>query len=162
MSAGKYLYAIYSTTCYLKMVGDMKYTECAALDELLDDIFKDNVCKEMIIDLSDTDWLDSTNLGLLAKISRYSLKNHQAKPLLFSQKEDINQLLDNMGFGNFFQIIDKIDESQLQLQELNEVHKCRQSMKKIMLDAHENLIEMNSENKEKFKNVIDVLRSSLS
>ena len=162
MSAGKYLYGVYDTTCYLKMVGDMKYTECAALDDFLDEMLEEKTCNEVIIDLSDADWLDSTNLGLLAKISRYSLKNHNKKPLLFSIKSDLNQLLDNMGFNNFFQIIDKLEEKNYELHEMEAIHKSRQSMKKIMLDAHESLIELSDENKEKFKNVIEILRSSLS
>ena len=86
MPAGKYLYGVYDTTCYLKMVGDMKYTECAVLDDFLDEMLEEKTCNEVIIDLSDADWLDSTNLGLLAKISRYSLKNNKKKPLLFSTK----------------------------------------------------------------------------
>jgi len=144
------------------MVGDLKYTECASLDEFLDEMLGEKKVEEVIIDLSDADWLDSTNLGLLAKISRYSIKNHNKKPVLFSINDDLNQLLDNMGFNNFFNLINKLDEQKYQLQEMEAVQKSRQSMKKIMLEAHESLIELSDENKEKFKNVVEVLRSSLS
>ena len=161
MAPGKYLYGIYNTTCYLKMVGDMKYTECVSLDDFLDKMLKEKVFKDVIIDLSDASWLDSTNLGLLAKISRYTLSNYDKKPILYSTDEDINQLLDNMGFNNFFNIINKLEKKNLDYNELESLKACRQGMKKIILEAHENLIELSDENKKRFKNIVNVLRSGL-
>ncbi len=161
MSAGKYLYGMFEDVCFIKMVGDMKYTECATFDEFLENHFAAGGCPKIILDLSDTIWMDSTVLGLIAKISRHTIAKYNTKPLIYSTNEDLNLLLKNMGFDNYFHVVERPEHITDDLKELEIVTKSSLEMKKIMLEAHESLIELSEDNKKKFSNVVAILKSSL-
>ena len=161
MASGKYLFGMIDNLCYLKMVGDMKYTHSGVLDDFLENLMKNESCSGVVIDLSDTEWIDSTNLGLIAKFARLTHKKSLEKPILFSTNQNLNTLLTNMGFNSYFHLIDHLDENQLELEEMQQMKQSSQEMKKIMLEAHEHLIEMSPENEKKFKNVVNILKNSI-
>src|SRR5690554_7317572 len=102
MHTGKLLSAKSQHTFILKLVGDVRLTLCCTLDKLLERIFADKEINSFIIDLSQTENLDSTTLGLLAKIAVQASSNGLAQPSIISPNQDITLLLESMGFRQYF------------------------------------------------------------
>jgi anti-anti-sigma regulatory factor len=69
MSSGKIQFAEQSGTFVLKFVGEVRLTLCSALDTTIERIFTALNFSAIVIDLTETRSIDSTTLGLLAKLS---------------------------------------------------------------------------------------------
>jgi anti-anti-sigma regulatory factor len=157
MQTGKLLSAKSQHTYILKLVGDVRLTLCCTLDKLFERIFNDREINSIVIDLSQTDNLDSTTLGLLAKIAvRASLKG-LSQPSIISSNRDITLLLDSMGFQQYFLILDRPLTSCEQLQEVPQLAGSEAHIRAQVLDAHRTLMSMNEHNKEAFKSVVQAL-----
>jgi hypothetical protein len=60
-----------------------------------------------VIDLTETRSIDSTTLGLLAKLSILSRQKVGLLPTVVTTHEDITRLLQSMGFDQVFNIVDR-------------------------------------------------------
>ena len=70
MSTGRIQFAEQDGTFVLKFVGEVRLTLCSALDATIEKIFTAMNFNAIVIDLTETRSIDSTTLGLLAKLSR--------------------------------------------------------------------------------------------
>ncbi len=69
MSTGRIQFAEQDGTFVLKFVGEVRLTLCSALDATIERIFTALNFSAIVIDLTETRSIDSTTLGLLAKLS---------------------------------------------------------------------------------------------
>lgn len=69
MAAGRVLVAMHQEAWVVKMVGDVRMTLCNTIDYCLQKMFDDSKFQTVIVDLTETEGIDSTSLGLLAKLS---------------------------------------------------------------------------------------------
>src|SRR5690606_41546782 len=105
MTSGRIQFAAAESTFILKFIGDVRLTLCAALDAYIEKIFSSLNFSCIVIDLTETDNIDSTSLGLLAKLSILSRDRVGLLPTLVSTHEDMNRLLQSMGFDQIFNIM---------------------------------------------------------
>jgi anti-anti-sigma factor len=96
MEPGKYLYARHHDICFLKFTGHITYTTSPDLDRFLVGLFGKPDFLNILVDLSETSGIDSTNLGLLARIARFTLDQLGKKTVVVSTRPDINRVLDTM------------------------------------------------------------------
>jgi anti-anti-sigma factor len=134
---------------------------CPDLDKFITLIFGKNTIENIIIDLSETEYLDSTCLGLLAKMANYLLNTRDKKPTIISNKENINHILKGVGFNKVFHIIKRYPQN---IDELNKISIDKKDnldtdMGKMIMDAHEALFDLNEKNKETFKDVVEIFRN---
>ena len=80
MSPGKIEVANQQGTYVIKLSGDVRLNLCSALESYLDNMFLDNDFEAVFVDLTDAEGVDSTTLGLLAKISIVSQANFGFMP----------------------------------------------------------------------------------
>jgi anti-anti-sigma regulatory factor len=78
---------------------------CSGFNAILDETFTNMRLTSYIIDLRDANYLDSTSLGLIAKIARHTHLNSLPRPSIFSTNENINEILNSMGFDGIFLIL---------------------------------------------------------
>ena len=104
-NTGKALYAIHQGTYVLKLIGEIRVPICATLDNFIENMFRDKQLNSVLIDLSKTQIIDSTALGLLAKIAIQTRKRFKRKPLIISTEPDVTRILDTMGFEKVFNIV---------------------------------------------------------
>ena len=62
----RFLYARRADTYCFKLTGHITYAESPAFSMFVDNLLESGVCNEIIIELSECVYLDSTNLGILA------------------------------------------------------------------------------------------------
>lgn len=160
MQPGKILYAEHQGTYVLKLIGDVRVTLCAALDEFLEQMFSHPKFTSVLIDLTETEGIDSTTLGILAKLSIQAKKRYNQTPVIYSTHADITRILVSMGFDDVFDIRDVVSD---ELPDLGELPLCEQSaeqMREKVLEAHRILVGLNAENKLKFHELIESLEAS--
>lgn len=160
MNPGKILVAKETGVYVLKLFGDVRLTLCTALDACLNDIVADPDLEAVYIDLTDAQGIDSTTFGFLAKISIMTTRHFDWQPTIVSTNEDITRILLSMRFDELFTIVDMpLDEfaslRQLQCQKMSE-----SDAKDKVLEAHKILMQLNEQNREKFKELVTMLEAS--
>ncbi len=154
-------YAHAGRRCVLQLTGDIRHPVSSVVETIVDEFLQAGDAPEVVIDLTGTAFIDSTNLGLLAKVARESWRRGQEPPILVSPNPDINAVLDSMGFGHAFRIVPEHEATAVELHDVptpddySDPHKARR-----ILEAHEALIDLDEKNRQTFQSVVDVLRRS--
>ncbi|MFT0213179.1 anti-sigma factor antagonist RssC [Pseudomonas sp. F1_0610] len=157
MSSGKIQFAEQGFAFVLKFTGDVRLNLCTSLNETIQQIINTHNFKSIIIDLTETDSIDSTTLGLLAKLSILSKVKFGYLPTLVSLNPDINRLLDSMGFYQVFNIVHTNGPCVNCLDDLPEQNQSEEDVKKRVLEAHKILMSLNDSNQEAFKDLVSAL-----
>lgn len=144
----------------IRLLGDVRYTISATFKAFLETLFHDPKVTNIIVDLSGTSNIDSTNLGLLAKVATHSHKHLHHKSLLVSDNSDVNQVLHSVGFDRVFVLTDHYDMPATELAELAPEEASREQLADVLLDAHRTLAGMNDNNKAMFADVVRSLEAS--
>ncbi|MBI9099275.1 MAG: anti-sigma factor antagonist [Spirochaetaceae bacterium] len=161
MNEGKYQFAENDNFYLIKMSGNLKYTASGGFDIFIENIFQKINNKAVVIDLTDAEYLDSTNLGILAKISDKMLTKFNKKTTIISSNTDITILLSNIGFDDYFIILDEGPDTSTVLSDISEMVTGNRSMALMMLEAHKSLMELNDKNKNVFSSVVDLLEKEV-
>ena len=156
-NTGKALYAVHQGTYVLKLIGDIRVPICATLDGFIENLFHDTQLNSVLIDLSETHVIDSTALGLLAKIAIQSRKRLNQKPCIISTRPDISRVLDSMGFEKVFNIVHEAPVKSPQMSEVPSIPCSQGDACTKVLEAHRILMEMNEKNRETFRDVVAAL-----
>lgn len=157
MDAGKILVAESQGIYIVKFIGDVRLNLCSTLDQYTDHMFTDEGFKTVIIDLTETQCIDSTSLGQLAKISILYKEKFGQLPTIISTNEDINRILNSMGFDQVFYIVNELVSKVEYLDELPTQTVDEDEMRERVLEAHKLLMEMNDSNREAFQDLVDSL-----
>jgi|TARA_R110000782_G_scaffold119318_1_gene210018 anti-anti-sigma factor len=160
MTTGKIQFAESEGTFVLKFIGDVRLTLCAALDAYIEKIFSVLTFNAIIIDLTETDGIDSTSLGLLAKLSILSRQKVGFLPTLVSTQDDMNRLLQSMGFDQVFNIVSQLTPTATELEDLPGQELSEELVKDKVLEAHRILMNLNEHNREAFRDLVSALESS--
>ena len=102
----KYLFAEQNKTLIVKLVGKITYENCVSFKKFTDKVLYDCFYKSIIVDLTETDHIDSTNLGIVAKLGIYALETSKQKSLLLTKDNNIAQIVYGTGFKDLFKIIE--------------------------------------------------------
>ena len=160
MDNAKILHASQNGIHVLRFVGDIRYTLGHTLDRFLDELFAGPTPEGFVIDLSATDCIDSTNLGLLVRIAR-EMDNHGApRVTLISNRPDINAVLTSMALDEVFDIVSRVPAPIGGGQELPRRQADRKSLSRTLLKAHRALMELNEHNEEVFRDVVAQLEQT--
>lgn len=157
MQPGKIWVADHDGVYVIKMEGDVRLTLCISFDDFIESMFgRDDFCS-IIFDLRAADLVDSTTLGLMAKISILAEKRKHLRPAILSNQAGMNRLLDSMGFGEIFDIIEEAPSgiSEAVCLEERDGDECQTRQK--VLEAHRVLMELNEKNRETFKDLVQSL-----
>lgn len=157
MFSGRILYAVHNGTYVIKLCGDVRVPMCTSLDGFLEKMFADTDLNSVLVDLTRTDTIDSTALGLIAKIAVFLRERRDRKPVILSTNPDVNRVLYSMGFDRVFIILESAVRDDQSLDELPEVEPSQQELTRSVIEAHRVLMGMNEKNKETFRNLVDAL-----
>ena len=160
MTPGRILVANGDGTCLLKLVGDVRLSLGAAFDEYVERLFANSKLRSVLVDLSATDGIDSTSLGVLARLAVRTRERLGCIPTLVSTRQDITRILTTMGFDDIFHIVKEPLEDERQLGELPSSDLSLEEMRRRVLTAHRNLMAMNDDNRERFQDLVATLESS--
>ncbi|MFP4417623.1 MAG: STAS domain-containing protein [Fibrobacterota bacterium] len=157
MKEGKFLFTIFEKICVIKPVGNINYTISQEFDTFLRQVFTDSSIHSFIIDMRETEYIDSTNLGLLARIQEHSLSRLHTRVTIISTNPFITEILTNLGFDRIFDMITEAPSINDCMHEVPHEECCREKVAPIMLKAHRYLMSINEKNRQMFRNVVNYL-----
>ena len=161
MHSGRIWVADHQGVFVIRMEGDVRLTLCISFDDFISDMFARSDLCSAVFDLSEAVGIDSTTLGLMAKIAILSSQESLPKPLVVAPSPGIQRLLLSMGFDEIFNIVDQFELSQSEAfvpleEDAADEHLARQKI----LEAHKTLMSLNDKNRETFMDLIKSLEHS--
>ena len=159
MAQDSILFAENDGVCFIKFIGSIQYTISSGFDKLVTHIIKSTSIKKAIFDVTQATHIDSTNLGLMARIAGPLIERYNHKPVIICDNADINTLFLSMGFEHAFIIVKKLDIVQPELFELPAEEQDRAEQLEMLTKAHRTLMEMNDKNNETFKTVVEMFEN---
>lgn len=159
MSTGKIFVAGEQGNYLIKFIGDVRVTLCGSLNRYIDRIFGSSDVKKVVVDLLEADGLDSTTLGLMAKLGLHCRKEYSVDVQVFCQNPSILRTLDCMGFDELFDIYQEVPNITAKLQSITSVNPEVDEIRKQVLEAHKLLVQLNPKNSSEFTDLIRALES---
>ena len=104
MKSGKILATEFNKIPVLKLAGDVRVLMSYTIDNYFTSLYNRAILEAMIVDLSETTGIDSTALGLLAKMAIQLRNRFNVKPSIISTNQDITKILKGMSFDIIFDI----------------------------------------------------------
>lgn len=156
------LFANRDNCCYFKLCGELRYTNATGMDDLIERLFSASItCGQVVIDLNQATFIDSTYIGLLASLARYCQQHQLPQPTLFSTQPEINELLFGLCLDQAFQIVQQPTDHTMDMTSIAAKTYSEQQQGRMILRAHEALINLNDNNKTEFQPVVDLLKQQL-
>lgn len=157
MSKCKILQAECSGVYVLKLVGEVRLNLCSTIDSAIEAMTSDPNFASIVVDLSETTLIDSTTLGLLARLAIQAKQRSHFLPSIISTNPDITRVIETMGFENVYLILREPAENNQQLTELSPQDITEEELRKNVLCAHKVLMDLNEHNREQFKDLVATL-----
>ena len=156
----------------LRYFGDVNYILAPGIQRFVDHLVDDGSISGMVFDLTCAQSLDSTNLGLMARVNERLLNVGAANSVIISGNEDIDVVLCSMGFDQTFDLVPsggpKVESPRISVApdarveaieaELPSANDLRQTM----LEAHRALIRLSEAGRLEFEPVVQCLESDLA
>ncbi len=161
MSKCKILQAERSGVYVLKLVGEVRLNLCSTIDAAIEAMTSDPDFASIVVDLSETTLIDSTTLGLLARLAIQAKQKSHFLPSIISTNPDITRIITTMGFENVYLILKEPAESNQQLTELAQQDITEEELRTNVLNAHKVLMNLNEHNHEQFKDLVATLEGDV-
>lgn len=139
--------------------GDVRLTLCKAMDDYVERVLRNPCIRSIVVDLSETENIDSTSLGLLAKLSIESTRRFGYRPTLVSTRADITRILEAMGLDDVFNLVEQPLEHEEQLGDLPPCAATEEQVRARVLEAHRTLMSLNERNRVAFQDLVAELES---
>lgn len=158
--SGKILVADRHGTFVIKLVGDVRVTLCVAFDDYLSQMLVPGKFHSVIIDLCDAQGIDSTTLGLLAKVAIQAAQQFDYTPTIISTNPGITRLIESMGFDSVFDIRTEAIQTDECLYALQMVDCSEDAVRDKVIEAHRLLMGLSDENHAKFSELVTSLENT--
>lgn len=163
---GQVFYHKSNATFALKLIGDVRLTWCVTLEKFcaesmtesrLNNDASSQAVTTVFIDLTESENLDSTTLGILAKLGMMMKKDFGISPKLYSVSEAIGRLIQTMGFAQVFQLEKCLPPESLEYQLLDLLECDDDDVADTVLEAHQTLSNIHEGNRLEFESLIETL-----
>lgn len=154
MSNGQILHGSHNGVEVLRYRGDVRHTLCVALDRYLQQLLQRTDIQGFVVDLTEVLSIDSTNLGMLARLARAMKKAGLPNVTLISNQPDINELLEAVGFDQEFDIVETLDTTLDAVAEIPSPESENPTSSRLLLEAHRALMRLNEVNRTRFRDVV--------
>lgn len=141
----------------IRFEGDVRLTLCTSIDDYFQRMFDDPAFVSVWVDLCGAEGLDSTTLGLLAKLALTVKERFGFQPAIFSCDPGINRLIKSMGFQQLFDLREEVCGAPEETKEIPMVEGSESEVKEKVIEAHKILMELTPENRARFKDLLSVL-----
>lgn len=142
----------------IRLEGRITFALAPAFTDFIGHIFARDDWKGIIVDLTATTSIDSTNLGLLAKIARLLRQRRDQSLVVISANERINATLHSVGLERLMTIVPPAGPAiGGGLADLPPGDASRDAQTRVILEAHRELMALNEKNAAQFRTVVEYL-----
>lgn len=139
----------------IRFQGDVRLSLCTTLDDLIERLFADCQPTHFVLDLGPATNVDSTCLGLIAKLGIESERRLSRQPQLYCTNADVQSQLDSLGLMPLFEPCaaapDAIDVP-VSLSPCAPV-----DAQPVVLEAHRILMDLQPSNQGRFQDLVRAL-----
>lgn len=144
---------------YIKFIGTVRYSHCGGLESYIDKIFIDPAdIDAIVVDLEDAEILDSTALGLLARVAIEFRKSSDSRPIIFLKQSELHNIIKRVCFDQVFELV--FDDPKVAASEMTELVDANQDEHKTLkrvVEAHRYLAKINKENEQLYTDITSVI-----
>ena len=158
MARGRFLVGEHDGVYVLRLTGDVRVTLGAAIDGYLERMFSDEAFQSVLVDLCAAEGIDSTTLGILAKLSLQAERRFHFKPTLLCTRRDLLRQLEVMGFDDIF-VIRQESAASVGLLEVPADRSSDEEERLRVLEAHRTLMALNADNEKAFAELVHALEA---
>ena len=146
----------------LRYFGRVDYMLATSINRFADRLLEKGGVGGLIFDLTEAENLDSTNLGLLARIAERVRSAGGGKSVIVSTSDNINCVLRSMSFDQIFEIVtDPTDFSADGADAIEPEPQSQEELLNVMLDAHRTLVALSDADRLQFQDVVACLEAEL-
>ena len=156
---GKILFAEQDGVHVLKFIGEVRLTLGPTISTFLAKLESCDHFQSMIIDLSETETIDSTALGLIAKIGICTREYFDSRASIVSPREDITRILSSMAMEQVCVVTSGVVSDASGLREFPTEITSEEVMRDQVLDAHKTLMALGDQNSDKFQDLVEALEN---
>jgi anti-anti-sigma factor len=155
------------STSVLKLAGPVRFVAAQALRHFVDELIAGVDDGGVLIDLSEVEVIDSTGMGLLARIGRTSLQRLGRRAMIACPDNDVATCLRSVAFDELFLMLEAypFEDDVVAFTEVPLDALCGNSAEldlgRIILDAHRDLASVSERNLEAYREVIAALEAEL-
>ncbi|MDG1065792.1 MAG: STAS domain-containing protein [Luminiphilus sp.] len=142
----------------LKLQGDVRLVMCTALDEYFERMFAEPDFLSVWVDVTEATGLDSTTLGMLAKLAISTEARFGFKPAIFSCDPSIDRLLQAMGFSQLFDVRSERCDVEC-FRDLPARNASEDEVRHKVIEAHRTLMGLNEANHAAFQSLVMTLEA---
>ncbi len=157
MHEGRFLAASHNGAYVIRLEGDVRLSLCTTIDDYFHAMFDDPEFASVWVDLDAVEGLDSTTLGLLAKLAITARDRFGFQPAIYSHDAGINRLLKSMGFLRLFQLNEMARSTPRDIHEIPRVKGTQDAVRDKVIEAHRVLMDLSDENRARFRDLMTVL-----
>jgi anti-anti-sigma factor len=160
MADGRLLAASENGAYVLRLVGDVRLTLCASIEDFVEQMLDDPQFSSVWVDLCDATGVDSTTLGQLAKLALAVHERYGFRPAVYCCDPGINRLLRSMGLDRLFEMHEKTCCATGCAQMVPMVPGSEDEVRERVLEAHRVLMDVSEENRARFADLVSTLERS--
>jgi anti-anti-sigma regulatory factor len=157
MQDGRILAANHDGAYVIRLEGDVRLTLCTSMDDFIQHMFADPDFASVWVDVCGAKGIDSTTLGLLAKLAIKVKERFGFMPAIYSGDPGISRLLKSMAFNRLFELREEQCCSPGDIQDIPTVQGSEETVRKKVIEAHRILMGVSEENRARFKDLLSAL-----
>jgi anti-anti-sigma factor len=145
----------------LRYFGTVNFMLAPGIQRFLEQLIEDGAVSGLIFDLTQANSLDSTNLGLMARVNERLLDVGAANSVIISSDGDIDVVLRSMGFDQTFDVLTAGTEAlDVPDEPIATESPSAAELRQTMLAAHRALVRMSDAGRLEFEPVVACLERS--
>ena len=158
---GTYEVALHQGTYFLRLSGKLCFSSSVPFSEIIDLIGTTQGCKGVMADLREVSMIDSTHLGLLARLALELKKNLGKQLTIVSTGEHVPKALMMTGLQHFALLLDAHAGDMPPTESMQTLPESKRTVAEVMLEAHQTLVGLNQENENTYQDFVTMLEESM-
>lgn len=160
----KFLAGEFEGNIFIKLIGNSTMRNSKTLEEYLNKILTGEK-KDIILDFEECNYMDSTMLGLIAKIALKIKKIWLQEIIAINLDNSTLMSIKSTGIDKLLNLIESDNINKKDSEELEELENkdfdSKEEKTQHILESHKTLVNLNEENKLIFQNVVNLLEKEM-
>jgi len=159
MMEGRILAASQAGVYILKFVGDVRVNLCTTIEEYLEQMFADPAFVTVSVDLCEAQGIDSTTLGILARLALRCQQQYGFKPRVYSCEPGITRLLCSMSLQQIVALVEHVGDTARAIEAVPVAESTPDQAREQVLAAHRALMSLSADNTARFSELVTTLEA---
>lgn len=146
----------------IKVIGKGTMEYCSELFQFLSEKIENEKAENVYFELSETTYLDSSFIGVIVSVQKKLKKVSNGNLILLNPSDKTKEILSTMGLLDIMPIQenDTFKNIEISSEIKKKLEKNYQDIQ-VLLESHQNLMELSSENRKRFSLVEEMLKKEL-